>query len=100
MRRALADRLRKDVPEGDRERVRHAFRLCLGREPTAEELRKVERYLTDQRAAAPPEWPAGRQSTAGNGRAGISERSPIGAVVEWVGFARALLNLDEFITRE
>ena len=33
--RALADRLRNDVPEGDRERIRHAFRLCLGREPTA-----------------------------------------------------------------
>ena len=51
--RALADRLRNDVPEGDRERVRHGFRLCLGREPTADEIRKVERYLDDQRRHAP-----------------------------------------------
>ena len=50
--RALADRLRNDVPEGDRERIRHAFRLCLGREPTRDELRKVERYLHDQRRDA------------------------------------------------
>jgi hypothetical protein len=75
--RALADRLRNDVPAGTRARIRHAYRLCLAREPSPGELQKVERYLTDRRTGA--------------------QAAPD---AEWVGFTRALLNLDEFITRE
>ncbi|HZW30888.1 MAG TPA: DUF1553 domain-containing protein [Isosphaeraceae bacterium] len=77
---ALAERLRRESPGSDRDRVRHAFRLCLGREPSPEELRKVESYLAEMPTAEP-------------NRSGSS-------ATEWVGLARALLNLDEFITRE
>lgn len=76
---ALANRLLKDIPAGDRERIRHAFRLCLGREATTSELQKIERYLADWRAP---------------GATSERDRSA------WVGLARAMLNLDEFMTKE
>ena len=96
--RVLADRLWNDVPEGGRERARHAFRLCLGREPTRDELRKVERYLHDQRRdAAGVDSP---QGSVGDAQPTKDLEAPSRTPSEWVGFARALLNLDEFITRE
>jgi mono/diheme cytochrome c family protein len=96
--RALANRLWNDVPEGGRERARHAFRLCLGREPMRDELRKVEHYLHDQRRdAARVDSP---QGSVGDAQPTKNLEAPSRTPSEWVGFARALLNLDEFITRE
>jgi hypothetical protein len=96
--RALADRLWNDVPVGDRERVGHAFRLCLGREPTRDELRKVERYLDDQRRDAA--LVDSSQRSLGAPQPTKHVEGPSEPPSEWVGFARALLNLDEFVTRE
>jgi hypothetical protein len=93
---ALADRLLKEVPAGDRERIRHAFRLTLEREPTQEEVRKVEHYLTDQRSLAGRGSVPRPAAAAGGG----SVPRPAPTPSEWLGLARALLNLDEFITRE
>jgi hypothetical protein len=95
---ALADRVIKDVPQGGPARIRHAFLLCLCREPTAAESRKVETYLAAEQdraiaRAAESESPTGEPGkSAGRGR---TARDPA-----LVGLARALLNLDEFITRE
>jgi hypothetical protein len=86
--RALADRLFREVPGDDRERVRLAFRLCLGRDPTADELRKVERYLDESATGK-----------IGDGARPDEIRSTH-MRSDWVGLARALLNLDEFLTRE
>jgi hypothetical protein len=89
----LSERLRQEIPQGDGPRVRHAFRVCLGREPTREEFQKVQRYLDNApRGGAPATNPM-----AGSGQA--PGRDP-GRDRDWVGLARALLNLDEFITRE
>jgi mono/diheme cytochrome c family protein len=61
---------------GDRERLRYAFLLCLGRPPSDRELATLEALLR-------------------------SEREPDGAMAPaWLTVARVLLNLDEFVTRE
>jgi Protein of unknown function (DUF1553)/Protein of unknown function (DUF1549)/Planctomycete cytochrome C len=96
--RALADRLRKEIPQGGHERIRHAFRVCLCREPTARELQKVARYVDAERAAG-----IGGDAAATppiGDRRGSAVGVPPAKDSEWVGLARALLNLDEFITRE
>ncbi len=82
--RALAARVLADrpPPAGDRERIDHAFLLCLGRRPVEREYLMIVDYLKAERARG----------------AGDSPTSP--APPEWVGVARILLNLDEFMTRE
>jgi mono/diheme cytochrome c family protein len=78
--RILADR---PGPATDRDRLRHAFLLCLSRPPTDRELRTLETVLSEERAE-------------------INGRGPQAAPVppEWLTVARVLLNLDEFVTRE
>jgi mono/diheme cytochrome c family protein len=68
---ALAQRLRREVPAAGRDRIRHAYRLCLAREPLPRELEKIERFLDEARTDD-----------------------------GWAELARALLNLDEFVTKE
>ncbi len=82
----LAARILQDRPEPatDRERIRHAFLLCLARPPTDQELETVERVLVQERAECR--------------KAGL--RTAVVAPPEWVTVARVLLNLDEFVTRE
>jgi mono/diheme cytochrome c family protein len=82
--RALATRILADCPppSSDVERIDHAFRLCLGRRPLDRERRALEDFLKTERSGAP------------------QGSSPSAAPPEWVGLARILLNLDEFVTRE
>jgi mono/diheme cytochrome c family protein len=72
-RRVVHDR---PAPATDRDRLTHAFRLCLGRIPADRELAALEKLL---------DFP--------DGRTGTNES-------RWTSVARALLNLDEFVTRE
>jgi hypothetical protein len=83
--RGLASRILADgpPPATDAERIDQAFRLCLAHRPLDRERRALEDFLKADRAGA-----------AGRGRA-TSEIPP-----EWIGLARILLNLDEFVTRE
>jgi len=72
---ALAARTLREAPADDASRLGHAFRLCVGREPAANERDVLTRLLARERAALPDE-------------------------AAWTMVARVLLNLDEFITRE
>jgi hypothetical protein len=74
----LAARIMNDLPApaSDADRLRHAFRLCVGRTPTSRELATLKGVLRDE--------------VDGDG----SDRSRMTTV------ARVLLNLDEFMTRE
>ena len=97
MAQGLGGRVLREAPRGDTERIRHAFRLCLAREPLADETRRLAEFLDSQRksfdgadsgdaeAAAPPGLPEGTGAVEG---------------AAWTALARVLLNLDEFITRE
>ncbi len=93
----LALRILEECPrQNARERIEHAFRLCLSRHPQGQELslllayygRSLEAFSADAqaaKAAAPATLPEG--TTAAEGAA-------------WTAVARVLLNLDEFINRE
>jgi hypothetical protein len=82
----LAARILEDrpAPATDRDRIRHAFLLCLARPPAERELETMERVLVQERAD--------RRSQ------GAHPDHEVPA--EWVTVARVLLNLDEFVTRE
>ena len=81
----LAARILEDCPgpATDRERLRHAFLLCLARSPADRELKTLETVLIEERAEF-------------KGRGTRTAALP----PEWVTVARVLLNLDEFVTRE
>jgi len=69
---ALAARVLREAPRDHLARLRHAFRLCLAREPSTDELQRLRGVVaaeSDAKAA-------------------------------WTSVARVLLNLDEFVTRE
>jgi mono/diheme cytochrome c family protein len=78
----LAARVLKEGKGDDREHLKLAFRLCLAREPGDRELKRLEAFLSAQKA--------GLSAT----------KSPEADKMAWVMVARVLLNLDEFITRE
>jgi hypothetical protein len=77
-----------------RERLAYAWRLCVAREPGPRELERVGR-LYDELLRLAREKPEEAAKLVGG--------KPSGDVAEaaaWVALTRALLNLDEFVTRE
>jgi hypothetical protein len=125
--RGLAERVLKEAPPDDPARLRYAVRLCLAREPSALEAKRLAQYLLQQREefqrapgealalleggsrpAAKTDGPktaagAGPPSDASPSAPQSSVRSPQSTLVDraaWTAVARVLLNLDEFITRE
>jgi hypothetical protein len=93
--RALGRRILAETPGQDHAaRIRHAFRLCLAREPTPAETGALRQLFDALRQACDAD-PAAATKLAGTAAgAGCTERAA------WTAFARALLNLDEFVTRE
>jgi hypothetical protein len=77
--RAMAWRIEQEAPAGLSERLDYAFLLALGRKPAEKERQRLAQYHDEQARIFEREG---------------SKLSP------WVGVARVLLNLDEFITRE
>jgi mono/diheme cytochrome c family protein len=95
--------LRETQPSGDAQ-VRHAFRVCLGREPAGPELRRLTAFLARQEARYAEDTAAAAELLTGGGPAGkeLNEAAdvPTGQKAALVLLARVLLNLDEVITRE
>ena len=94
--RVLKERTGEDTDEQDAACLRRMFRLCLARSPSAREAERLRAAIERQRARLrtrpedverlrPPGLPAGLSAAQ---------------VAAWTAAARALLNLDEFITRE
>jgi hypothetical protein len=93
---ALGKRIVEEKPADTKERIRHGFRLCLGREPSVQELDRLQRLFAEllSMCKAKPEEAvklAGKQPPAGVDAA---------EAAAWVALSRTLLNLDEFVTRE
>lgn len=78
---ALARRAVAAAPNDDA-RLDRAFRVCLGRAPTAEERQVLAEMLATSRAR------------------GDQANAAAAELAAWAQVARTLLNLDEFITRE
>ena len=96
MARAMARRILRTGPSDRHERTAYAFRLCMGRRPSESEHERLDALIDQQIAeftAAPKE-----------AEALVADATPSDADVAetaaWTAFARVLLNLDEFITRE
>lgn len=67
---ALAEKVERSPAQNDQDKTEYAFRLCLGRSPSASERDRLQQLMKD--------YPAEK----------------------WLMMARVLLNLDETITRE
>jgi mono/diheme cytochrome c family protein len=94
---ALAKRVLTDRPDASSDdRVRHAFRLCLAREPRDAELRVLRQLLEGQRERAKSD-PKAAQALIGNFR--IPDGCTAAEFAAWYAVATALLNLDETITK-
>ena len=87
----LAARILSDRPDPatDRERLRHAFLLCLGRPASSASSRRWRTCSSKS-----DELAASRERAGTVGTPTRRLQSP------WVTVARVLLNLDEFVTRE
>jgi mono/diheme cytochrome c family protein len=90
---ALAARVLREAPGDAAARIRHAYLVCLGRPPSPVEETRLAAFLKDQTRAFESR-PQEAQAIAGPGPGSVAERAA------WTMLARAILNLDEFITRE
>jgi mono/diheme cytochrome c family protein len=77
-------------------RIRRAFRLCVAREPTDSEMSRLLRLFEELRSACKAR-PDEAAKLVGKSEAHGLDTAEAAA---WVALARALLNLDEFVTRE
>jgi hypothetical protein len=100
--RALGKRALLEGGKTDAERVAFAFRLCVARKPTADELDVLVKLLEKHRAR----FAAGEASAAevATGEKQPKAKPPAGLTLDdWAAYtlvARVLLNLDETITKE
>lgn len=76
-----------------RDRLMYVFRLCVARSPSPVELDRLERFFDDLLALAKAEHTQGA-------RRGAKDKGEPAEAVAWTALGRALLNLDEFVTRE
>ena len=94
--KGLGARTMREVAGSDTDRIRHAFSLCYSRVPSPQELDAVAVFQQKQKqsfskdkaaadAVAPEEFP---------------DSFTLAEAASWSAVARALLNTDEFITRE
>jgi hypothetical protein len=92
----LGRRLAEQGRGAPQERIRYGFRLCLAREPAPAELAILTRLYGEFR-----ETYQGHPEAAAKllGADKISARS-LPEAAAWVGLARSLMNLDEFVTKE
>jgi hypothetical protein len=94
---ALGRRIVTEVPAANAEqRIRHAFRLCLAREPDLRELSVLAKLYADLLANAKAK-PDAAAKLVGIMKPTNADPAETAA---WVALARTLLNLDEFVTRE
>ena len=93
--RALAARTLREAPPADAERLTRAFRLCMARAPSDDEVKTLLAYQQRERARFEKDAQAARQVLADGSSAGdAAERAA------WTMVANVLLNLDETLTKE
>lgn len=93
---ALARRILQYASTDDRQRLRLAFRLCLNRDPDSAELQRLSHFLGERVREFLGD------SVRANQAAGsvVLKEGPPHRLAAWTAVSRALLNLDEFLTRE
>jgi hypothetical protein len=96
MAQALADRVLRESSGSDDDRIKHAFRLCLGRQATDAERQRLAVFLKSQRE---------QFASSENAAAALLDRKFVAHVslaekAAWTILSSVLLNLHEFITRD
>ena len=91
--RGLGARLLKEVPADDEKRLERAFFLCYARPPSDAERNAVASFRETQVTSFKSD-PAAAAEVAPKGATDPAEAA------SWTTVARALMNTDEFITRE
>ena len=94
--RALALRIVRQQPDRVKERIQFTFLLCLAREPDSVEADRIAMLYHEQlqMAQAHPEAVAILMSGAE-----LPSGATAAQTAAWMGVARTLMNLDEFVTR-
>ena len=95
---ALAHRVMRESKRDTSARLKHLFRLCMMREPRADEMERLGAFYADQ---------SKRVRASGNDALSvlgiIKDATPSADAQETatlIALARVLMNLDEFINRE
>jgi len=98
--RGLGGRLLREVAgsgrEADRERIRRAFLLCHSRPPSTSELETVAAFQESQRESFRGDPEAAEKVAPED----VPDGCDPAVAASWTTVARALMNTDEFITRE
>ena len=86
----------------EEEKVRHAFRLCLAREPSPMECKRLEQFLALQikEYQADPDQAIALLLMGQKRTISVQLPADLPQRAAWMSLCRVLLNLDEFITRE
>jgi hypothetical protein len=92
---ALAKRV-MDHAESDAARIAYAYMLVLAREPDATEAARITDFLSTTRGALQSDAARARQVA---GPIGVLSAAPSPELAAWTAVCRAILNLDETITR-
>ncbi len=85
-----------DARKNDRDRIEYLYLLCLARTPGAHEIARIEQFLQSTRIALAADAPRARQIA---GPIGVLSAAPPPELAAWTTVCRAILNLDETITR-
>ncbi|HXB71980.1 MAG TPA: PSD1 and planctomycete cytochrome C domain-containing protein [Candidatus Acidoferrales bacterium] len=110
----LAARVLKEAPPENKERIRYAYMLVLGRAPRPDEEERLQRVLThrvDEYKTKPSRateliykggkfGPDGTPANPPPPKLAAMLPSDLLLEAAWTGVARVLLNLDDFLTRE
>ena len=91
----LATRVLRETSASLNERIRYAFELCLARPPKPGEMERLVRFYEEQKEYLRRNPEAAESLYAAHGVEGVDSAE----AAVWVSISRALLNLDEFITR-
>jgi len=94
--RALTARALRENPRADAEAIRQIIRRCLGREPKPAEQELLSRLILEEMAAYSTA-PERAKSVAANA---CPPEVAVSRFATWMAVSRAVLNLDEFMTRE
>jgi hypothetical protein len=80
------------------DKARHAFRLCLAREPGPEELARLVRLFESSRAAYAAD-PAKAQKMAADPLGPVPQGADVAELAAWTVVGNVLLNLDEMFMK-
>ncbi|MDA1159528.1 MAG: PSD1 and planctomycete cytochrome C domain-containing protein [Planctomycetota bacterium] len=94
--KALSDRILKESSDYDEAKIRFAFDAVLARQPSDFEKERLLAFVAAQRKHFEGNAEAAKAAASASRPASADEA----ASATWTAFARVVLNLDEFITRE